>query len=139
MRVLFDTNVLLAAFLSEGLCSKLLRRAAHRHFELFLSPSIIAEFKDKLRKKFKVDSNGIKTVTALVLEASSSAELLYPVEIVAGVSRDPDDDHVLASALTQRVQFIVTGDKDLLDLKRFRNIEIISPRDFELIFADSGL
>jgi len=53
MKVVFDTNVLLAAFLTEGLCSKLLLRAKRGEFDLYLCPFILHEFRDKLKKNLR--------------------------------------------------------------------------------------
>ena len=49
---------------------------------------------------------------------------------VSGVSRDPDDDNILAAALASGADFIVTGDLDLLHLKSYHKIKILTPREF---------
>jgi putative PIN family toxin of toxin-antitoxin system len=53
---------------------------------------------------------------------------------ITGICRDVDDDNVLACALAAKADYLVTGDADLLVLKNFRGIKIISPRDFEAMF-----
>jgi predicted nucleic acid-binding protein len=57
-------------------------------------------------------------------------EVVEPVALRAQVCRDPDDDVVLGTAVAGRCDAIVTGDKDLLDLVRYRDIPIVSPRGF---------
>ena len=52
------------------------------------------------------------------------------------VCRDPEDDAILACALEARVDYLVTGDEDLLELKVFKGIRIVTPRDFEILFVD---
>ena len=69
---------------------------------------------------------------ALIVEATK--DNVQPTEPLSGVCRDKDDDIVLACALEAAVDYLVTGDKDLLILKKFRGIRIVTPRDFELLF-----
>jgi predicted nucleic acid-binding protein len=58
-------------------------------------------------------------------------EIVIPIQLEQQVCRDIDDDWVLATALSGKAQCIVTGDKDLLVIARFENIDIISPNDFQ--------
>lgn len=132
MRALFDTNVLLAAFLTDGVCTKLLTRARKRHFDLITCPFILLEFERILIKKFAATK--AEKENALVLIAEAARESVQPSEPPSGVCRDKDDDNVLACALEGKVDYLVTGDKDLLHLKMFREIHIITPRDFEMLF-----
>ena len=63
-------------------------------------------------------------------------QLVDPIPLASQISRDLDDDIVLATAVAGNCEYIVTGDKDLLDLKEFRGIPIVKPRAFgELIGA----
>jgi predicted nucleic acid-binding protein len=70
MKVVFDTNVLLSAFFTEGLCSKLLLRAKRGEFELYLCPFILNEFQDKLKNKFQATPTEIREAIGLVREAA---------------------------------------------------------------------
>lgn len=136
MKVLFDTNVLLSAFLAEGLCSKILLRAKDGQFELYTCPFIIKEFKEKLENKFSATKAEIKEALTLLKEISY---IVNPDEsniTVKGVCRDIDDDSVLACALTAKADYIVTGDPDLLILKNYKTVKILNPRDFELLFEN---
>jgi putative PIN family toxin of toxin-antitoxin system len=69
-----------------------------------------------------------QTPAAIVGVYLDAVELDEPVG-VKRVARDPDDDHVLACALAARADLIVSGDADLLDLKAFEGIPIVSPAD----------
>lgn len=134
MRVLFDTNVLLAAFITEGLCYKILWRAIQGQFELYLSPFIINEFKRILREKLSATNADVRSAVMLIKEIST---IVHPEKnkiIVKGVCRDSDDDCILLSALSGDVDYIVSGDTDLLVIKYFKGVKIISPREFELLF-----
>ena len=132
MKAVFDTNVLLAAFLTEGVCSKLLTRARKHQFNLITCPFILHEFERILTKKFSATKQEKETTLALITEATQ--DIVTPSETILGACRDKDDDNVLACAVEAAVDYLVTGDKDLLHLKVFRGIRIITPREFELLF-----
>ena len=134
MRVVFDTNVLLAAFLTEGLCAKLLIRARKRNFDLFLCPCLLTEFKRVLTKKFKANHEETAATLALLSEAVHS--VITPETQVTGVCRDRDDDQVLACAHAAEADYLVTGDEDLLVLRQFEDTCILNPRDFEALMEE---
>lgn len=132
MKAVFDTNILIAAFLTEGLCSGLLIRARKRNFDLVLSDDIIREFKNTLTRKFKISSADVSEITPIVTEAVS--EIIDKTTPIARTCRDQDDDMIIACAVSATADYIVTGDEDLLMLKRYKNIVIINPRNFEALF-----
>jgi uncharacterized protein len=132
VKAFFDTNVLLAAFLTEGICAKLLLRARKGQLDLVTCLFILHEFERVLSKKFSATKQEKENALALIVEATKDNE--QPTEPLSGVCRDKDDDIVLACALEAAVDYLVTGDKDLLILKTFRGIRIVTPRDFELLF-----
>jgi putative PIN family toxin of toxin-antitoxin system len=132
LKALFDTNVLLAAFLTEGVCEKLLTRARKRQFNLITSPFILHEFERILVRKFLATKQEKETAPALIAEAA--VDIVHPSETPSGACRDSDDDNVLACAVEAAAEYLVTGDKDLLHMKTFKRIHIITPRDFELLF-----
>jgi len=132
VKAVFDTNILIAAFLTEGLCSGLLIRARKRNFDLVLSDDIIREFKNTLTRKFKISSADVSEITPIVTEAVS--EIIDKTTPIARTCRDQDDDMIIACAVSATADYIVTGDEDLLMLKRYKNIVIINPRNFEALF-----
>jgi putative PIN family toxin of toxin-antitoxin system len=134
VRAVFDTNVLVAAFVAEGICSKLLTRARKKQFHLIVCPIILQEFDRVLIKKFSATRNETRSAMRIVSEAIHS--ILHPSQSVQSVCRDPDDDAILACASEARADYLVTGDEDLLELKVFKGIRIITPRDFEALFTD---
>jgi len=129
MKAVFDTNVLLAAFLTEGVCAKLLGRARRRQFDLVLSAFILSEFKAVLSRKFGADRGEIASALSLVTEAATA--LVHPEAPFPSVCRDKDDNQVLACARDAGAKFLVTGDADLLVLGEFAGSRIVTPRDFE--------
>ena len=136
MRALFDTNVLIAAFLTEGLCLKLLGRAKRRQFELYTCPFVLGEFEEKLAKKFTATKIEIREALALIKEASLTVNPASDNITVNNICRDTDDDNVLACAIAAKADYLVTGDADLLIIDAYQGIKIISPREFELLFDD---
>ena len=134
LRVVFDTNVLIAAFLAEGICSKLLLRARKRECDLFLSPDIMAELETVLLRKFSLSTSEVSEVLSIVTEASK--EILQEIAPVEPVSRDPDDDKILACAQASGADYLVTGDEDLLVIGQYGTTRIVRPRDFESLFPD---
>lgn len=134
MKAVFDTNVLIAAFLTEGLCSGLMIRARKQAFSLVLCDDIISEFESILRKKFKITSADVFEISAIVSEAAS--EIIHGLSPVPNICRDPNDNMIIACAVDAHADYIVTGDEDLLILRKYKNIVIINPRNFEALFAD---
>jgi len=135
LKALFDTNVLVAAFSSEGLCSKLLSRANSSDFQLYLSPFILGELSRNLKKKVDLSNREIQEVILLLKEISITVDPLKFGIKVTGACRDKDDDNIIASALAANVDYLVTGDNDLLVLGKYKGIKVITPRDFELLFS----
>jgi putative PIN family toxin of toxin-antitoxin system len=134
VKVVFDTNVLIAAFVSEGICAKLLQRARKKQFILASCPFLLQEAGRVLREKFSATRAEIRNAEELISEAIQV--LVKPSQQVTGVCRDTDDDMVLACALAAEADYLVTGDLDLQVLGNFRGIDIITPRDFESLFRD---
>jgi putative PIN family toxin of toxin-antitoxin system len=134
MKVVFDTNVLVSAFVTEGVCSKLLGRARRRQFQLITCPFILRELETVLLKKISATKGETRQVLRILAEAISA--LVQPAQPVSGICRDQDDDHILACAIAVNADYLVTGDSDLLELREFRGIRIVSPRDFELLLED---
>jgi len=133
MIAVFDTNVIIAAIITEGICSRLLHRARAREFSLVVCPVIIMELRRTLSKKFRLSPDDI----TLAMEPISEAiELILDHDLkVTGICRDADDDKIIACAIAAKAVYLVTGDSDLLEIKSHKGIKIISPRDFEALFV----
>jgi putative PIN family toxin of toxin-antitoxin system len=126
VRVVLDTNVLISAFISRGLCSRLLEHCAEHH-ELVTSAAIIAEMRQKLLTKFRMPPPAVDRAVAALF---AGKELVDPTVLADRVSRDPDDDVVIATALSGRCDAVVTGDADLLVLIAHGGVRFQSPRAF---------
>lgn len=126
MRVLLDTNVWIAAFVSRGACHELVEYCKRAH-TLVTSAFILSEFEAKLVEKFEVPSEKAEAARTLI---ETHAELAPAASLEEPVSRDPDDDPVLASAAAGRCECLVTGDRDLLVPGEYQGIPILSPKEF---------
>jgi putative PIN family toxin of toxin-antitoxin system len=126
VRLVLDANVLIAAFVARGVCAELLENRVREH-KVVTSAVILEEVCRNLVEKIKVTiARADQTVRLL----RTRCEVVEPVPLESQVSRDPDDDLVLGTAVAGRCDAIVTGDKDLLDLVPQRGIAIVSPRGF---------
>ena len=126
MRIVLDTNVLIAAFITRGACSDLFEHCVRQH-QLIISDFILNELRHHLSGKFKYSEQAVEEVTSLL---KSKIELVVPTALELAVCRDPDDDFILGTAIAGNAECIVTGDKDLLVIKQFRMIDIIHPSEF---------
>lgn len=132
MRLLLDTNVVIAALLWHGTPRRLLDRAIDDEaIELYSSPALIDELGNTLGypKFAQRIARYETTVDALIAQYRVLLILVSPIHTPRVVTRDPDDDEVLALAFAAQVDLIVSGDRDLLSLKTFRDIPIITPAE----------
>jgi len=135
VRVVFDTNVLVAAFAADGLCAKLLRRANKHEFILLVCPVILEEFRGALKKTLDATEEEIGKALALLRGVSVMAGESQPTVKPARIVRNPDDDLILFCAVAAEADLLVTGDKDLLEIEEHGKIKILDPRGFEMLFA----
>jgi len=133
MTAVFDTNVLIAAIITEGICSKLLHRARSGDFSLASCPFIMKEIRRILSRKFRLAPDAIASAMGPIHEAVGLV-VEHSLKI-RRASRDADDDNVIACALAAKADYLVTGDADLLEMKRYQRVRIMTPRDFEALFS----
>ncbi|HEY4612591.1 MAG TPA: putative toxin-antitoxin system toxin component, PIN family [Bacteroidota bacterium] len=126
MRIVFDTNVLIAAFVARGVCRELFEHCFRFHTPI-VSDFILDEFVSTLRRKFDIPLHEVKSAQRLIIE---QALLVRPPTVLQRVCRDPDDDNILAAALSGQAKCLITGDNDLLILKNYQRVDIIRPGDF---------
>jgi len=126
MRIFLDTNVLVSAVATRGLCADVLREILTRH-QLIVSDSLIKELKKALSKKLAVPKDLVSEFVAFIQKEShfSTSSALPDVDI-----KDKNDIPILSCALNGEADLFITGDKELLGLRRIRKMEIVSPRVF---------
>ena len=126
MRVFLDTNVLASAAATRGLCADVLREVLTSH-ELLISEQVLSELERVLRTKFGLPRDLIDDFMWLMQQDTVLAEPgpLPKVELA-----DQDDLPILSAALSAQAHVFVTGDKEILDLRRIGSLAILSPRQF---------
>jgi putative PIN family toxin of toxin-antitoxin system len=129
MRAVIDTNVLLSALLWSGTPRALLEQVRNGTVAMISSPALLAELARVIeRPKFDVILLRAKTSRAQTLaEVRQLAEVIDPPPLAQPVCRDPDDDAVLALAIAAPVDFVISGDDDLLTLGSLEGIPILTP------------
>jgi putative PIN family toxin of toxin-antitoxin system len=140
VRVVFDTNVFVSAFIQpKSPPGRLLARLIQGDkFELVLSTAILDEVGralryPKVRRRIKLDDDDLDLRVAMLGILSTIVSVSS--RTVTGVSRDPDDDAILAAAVEGCADYIVTGDQDLLTIGDYQGIRIVTPRAFLQRFA----
>lgn len=134
MRVLLDTNVLIAAFATRGICQDLLKVVVAEH-DLLVGQTVLDELEQILGDKLRMPTHRIREVVSFVRE---HAEIVAPSAPAEWPQRDPDDRWVAAAALDGSADVLVTGDKDLLDWAQ-ADLPVLTPRGmWDLIRGDAG-
>ena len=126
MKVFLDTNVLVSAVATRGLCSDVLREVL-RHHHLIISPELLTELENVFRKTLGLPQNMIFEFIEVIKQDS---QLSTPSPLLNVNIRDKDDLLMLSSALNGGADLFITGDKELLGLQSIRNMGIVSPRMF---------
>ncbi len=129
MRLVLDTNIVIAAFLWRGPPRQLLDQIIERSdIELYSSSLLLSELSEVLsRPRFaqRINVAGL-TVNALLTDYTDLVTTIASTPLSESVSRDPDDDEVLACALAANADAIISGDHDLITLKIFQGIPILT-------------
>jgi putative PIN family toxin of toxin-antitoxin system len=129
VRVVLDTNALVSALLFSGVSSKLVSLWQNGLIAPLLSREILDEYLRVLSyPKFALSEEEIKEL--IQEEILPFAEVVKPKRRLRVVRRDPSDNKFLECAVAGKANVIISGDKDLLSLGRYRQIRIQSPAQF---------
>ncbi|NWG01659.1 MAG: putative toxin-antitoxin system toxin component, PIN family [Syntrophaceae bacterium] len=126
MKVFLDTNVLVSAVATRGLCADVLREV-FRHHHLIISPKLLTELETVFRRTLGLPQNMIFEFIEVIKQDS---QLSTPSPLLNVKIRDKEDLSMLSSALNGGADLFITGDKELLGLKSVKNMDIVSPRMF---------
>lgn len=126
--VVLDTNVFVSGFLTPGNSREILKLSAKRAIFVYSSPLLEQELVGKLRGKFKrsdkIVAHDLATYRELIYQ------FVFPKKTLKVIKTDEDDNRVLEAAVESKASFIVTGDKDLLELGGYKGIKILKPAEF---------
>lgn len=127
MKVVFDTNVFISAFvIPGGKAEEAYLHAIKGDFTLYSSVAILHETAQKLREKFGWEENRI----ARLLKTIAKIAIVIKTQPHLHLLADEPDNRIIECAMEAKAEFIVTGDKHLLSLKHFQDIDIISLSGF---------
>jgi putative PIN family toxin of toxin-antitoxin system len=124
VRIFLDTNVLASALTTRGLCADLLQSVLAEH-ELIISVPVLEELDDILPRKFQLPAEIVKEFLELLKREGTLVTHAVSVQLNL---RDADDERILANALAGSADVFVTGDRELLALKKVKGVPIVSPR-----------
>jgi putative PIN family toxin of toxin-antitoxin system len=122
-----DTNIYVSAFQFAGSPRQLIEAAEDGRIRLSISEAIRQELSRVLQVKFAWSTH---EVDEALLQLADCTELVRPTETLDVVPEDPDDNRVIECAVAAGASFIVSGDRHLLGLGRFRNVQILKLADF---------
>ncbi len=128
MKAVFDTNVLISVFLSDGTPRKIFSRVLTEDVVLLISTPLLREFAGVVsREKFGFSEEGIGSMVGLLQRV---AYIVEPINRLHRIKKDPDDNRVLECALAGGAKYIVTGDRHVLDIEEFSGIKIVTASQF---------
>lgn len=134
LSVVLDSTILVSSFLSEGgLSFEIFQHGKTRKFIWYCAEEIVQETRrvlleeQRIRKKYHYTDEQVSDFLESVRVVAIMVQALPEIHVIR---RDPKDDKILACALTTQANYIVTRDKDLLDLNNYHGTQIITPEDF---------
>ncbi|MBF0570493.1 MAG: putative toxin-antitoxin system toxin component, PIN family [Candidatus Omnitrophica bacterium] len=129
MRVVLDSNVLVAAFATHGVCHELFEHCL-KYTTILCGDFIAGEVERILIDKIKIPA---RKSSEIIRYLKSQAQWISPERVVVENLRDPNDHMIIATALSGEADYLITGDKDMLVLKKIKRTIIISPREYWIL------
>lgn len=127
MRIVIDTNVVASGIVFGGKPERLLELAIKNDVEMCVSPQILAEYDEIIVRLSAKYPN--RTIAISLKDLTDNALLVSPSQTVT-VCRDPDDNKFIECAMEGKCLYIVSGDNDLLDLRSYADVEIVTVAEF---------
>ncbi|MER3446070.1 MAG: putative toxin-antitoxin system toxin component, PIN family [Candidatus Dadabacteria bacterium] len=137
MRVVIDTNALISGIFWSGKPKILLNKARRGEITSVTSEVLLSELKDILTGEDKPFHLTASEADRIVSSVRVISDVILPISKVS-VCRDEDDNRVIECALDGNAKYIVTGDFDLLALREYQGIAILSVADFLKVINTEG-
>lgn len=131
LRAVLDSNILVSAYSFGGKPKFVLKLVIIEQIRGVISPALIKEFLGVLREKIRVSEEEISEIQN---EIKNTFQIVNPHETLH-IVRDDTDNRVLEAAIEGECDYIVTGDKDLLTLKKYKKIKIVTADTFIMEFT----
>lgn len=126
MRVLLDTNVLVAAFATRGICQDVFRTVLAEH-HLLVGESVLEELERVLTDKLRTPPPRAREIVAFIRE---HGDVVIPDAPASWPENDPDDRWIVAAAVKGEADVLVTGDSDILLASAAEGFQVLTPRGF---------
>jgi putative PIN family toxin of toxin-antitoxin system len=136
MKIVVDANMFISAFIWGGIPEAVVYRVTDKSDALFLSDSIVDEIERTFRKpKLRQSESRIVAFVAYIKKIGKIVTI-SPKHRITGVCRDLSDEKYIECALAAGADYIISGDRDLLDLKEYGGVKIVTARDYMDIVGD---
>ena len=124
LRLVLDTNILVSAIISSGKPRKLFKMGINRKYKILISKETLDELSEVLqRQKFKMSGEEIIQIISALMKTGENVHVKSNFKVIRN---DPDDNIIINVAYDGEADYIVSGDKDIKDLKHFQKIKIVS-------------
>ncbi|MEZ4563768.1 MAG: putative toxin-antitoxin system toxin component, PIN family [Thermomicrobiales bacterium] len=134
IRATLDTNVIVSGLAGLDVPTStpgiIMLQGLSGTFELVISSAILAEVERTLNKPYFRSHSSSELIRGAFVSVVETATFVLPTITVAGIATHTEDDLILATAVSGRVDYLVTGDRMLLQLGEYQGAHLISPRDF---------
>jgi putative PIN family toxin of toxin-antitoxin system len=138
IRAVLDANTIISALLVRvGMPARVLAAAFATIFECCSSDAIVAEVtrtlsSRRVQRKYPIDAIEVARVRRFL----ESDAVHVPISVtVQGVATHPEDDLILATAVSARADYLVTGDRQLIALGEYQGVQIVTARPFHTILG----
>jgi len=129
LRILLDTNIYISAILFKGKPRQILQELVDEKVTGYISNEILKELEDTLSKpKFRLTNDFIQIILSEIREVTKLVSIT-PLNNYLDL-RDRDDYHILEAAFSAKVDYLITGDKDLLSLEKIQEFKIVSVDEY---------
>jgi putative PIN family toxin of toxin-antitoxin system len=140
IRAVLDSNVLVAGIPNRiGIPSQIVDAWMSGRFQLVISDVILDEVAGAWQNRYWSARFTPERIHRAIQLLRTEGEVVIPTDTVSGIAAHPHDDLVLAAALSGSADLLVTGDRELLALREFRGVRIVTPREFLDILATRKL
>jgi putative PIN family toxin of toxin-antitoxin system len=127
-KIVLDTNVFVSAFGWKGSPHRILLKCIDKTCLLYISPALVYELIKVLSyKKFNFSPSEIEEFLSIIFETAILVEPAFSLDVI---HNDPSDNRILECAVAATCDYIVTGDRHLLEIRTFKGISIITPENF---------
>ena len=133
VKVVLDTNIWLSGIFWDGEASKIIEKAEKNEFEILISENILSEIVNVITRESKFQKHIINFKTSIedILRTILSISTLIKTKSTLNIIKsDPKDNIILEAALDGKADYIISYDRDLLNMLEFREIKIVNPSEF---------